>query len=882
MAEARDKTDQRLRLLVGLIVSLGIAVLAAATAAVTGGLRGGGPTPHWTAVAVLVALVAVGDLLLVVVRIRSTRHGMAWADAAVLAGLATMPVPWVVLATVAGVTVAEALRRRPPLKFSFSVAKEAVNASAGGLVLLGLGYTGTADWGGIGTLTLAFLVMTVVDHLLTVPVIAIASRTNVADRLRMNWDIRLVANAVRLLVALAAILALRLEPSLIYAIPLPVIVAYVWQERWVRAREERAAWQNLARATGAFTGVDLDVVLREAVLKGATLFSADELEVELWRGEHRRLVRGADEITFDGDPADAVAAGDSVYAVPLRGYQGQPDIGVLRLRFRDQITISEREEAMLSAYAAALDTALRNAAAYQQLGEATAAHAHAAAHDALTGLANRRELERNLTEALTRSAGEECHIALLLIDLRHFKEVNDALGHLAGDRVLGQVATRLSAAAGPADLVSRFGGDEFAVLLRGARRLPQVETRALKLLAALGEPLEVDGLPIVVEANGGLALAMDPQDEPDYGAELPLPAATPAGADPVAREPQAPPAFRADPRAWMGELMRRADVAMYQAKRARRPLMRYTVATDPADRDRLTLAGQLPRAVSGREFVLHYQPIVDLNSGEVVGAEALARWRHPTRGQLDPRWFLDLLERSAQLPVFTAAVLDDALSAADYWRAAGYDLEVSVNISARSLLDTSLPATVRAALDRHDTAPDRLCLELTETLALSQLDTVDQVLTRLYDLGVRLALDDFGTGFSSIGVLSRIPVHEIKIDRSFVGSLRTAGTAGAPRSGPDAEAAAQARAVVRSTVQLARALDLTVVGEGVESEVQRALLWDLGCALGQGHLFGRAVAADELLRMLTAGIAGRPGALATALPEDTSVVRLPRRRRETG
>jgi len=877
VADAKDKTDQRLRLLVGFVVLLGVAALAASAAAAAGDLEIAGPRPPWTTVAMLVALVAVGDLLVVVVRIRSTRHGMAWADAAVLAGLATMPVPWVVLATAAGIAMAEALRRRPPLKFSFSVAKEAANAGAGGLVLIGLGYAGTADRAGIAALTLAFLAITFIDHLLTVPVIAVASRTNVADRLRMNWDIRLVANAGRLVVALAAILALRLEPSLIYAIPLPVIVAYVWHERWVRTREERAAWQNLARATGAFTGVDLDVVLREAVLKGATLFSADELEVELWRGEHRRLVRGADEITFDGDPADAVADGDSVYAVPLHGYQGQPDIGVLRLRFRDQIKISEREEAMLSAYAAALDTALRNAAAYQQLGEATAAHAHAAAHDALTGLANRRELERNLTEALAVPAGEESHIALVLIDLRHFKEVNDTLGHLAGDRVLGQVAARLTEAAGPEDLVSRFGGDEFAVLLRGARRLPQVETRALKLLAALSEPLAVDGLPIVVEANGGLALAVDPQDEPDYAAELErgLAESADAGADP----PPAPaPAFRGDPRAWMGELMRRADVAMYQAKRASRPLMKYTAATDPADRDRLTLAGQLPRAVSEREFILHFQPIVDLASGEVVGAEALARWRHPTRGQLDPRWFLDLLERSAQLPAFTAAVLDDALSAADYWRAAGHDLGVSVNISARSLLDTSLPETVLAALDRHGTRPDRLCLELTETLALSQLETVDQVLTRLYDMGVRLALDDFGTGFSSIGVLSRIPVHEIKIDRSFVGSLRAAGAAGPSRSGPDAEAAAQARAVVRSTVQLGRALDLTVVGEGIESEVQRALLWELGCALGQGHLFGRAVPADELLRMLTEGIAGRPGALANSLPQDTSVVRLPRRR----
>jgi diguanylate cyclase (GGDEF)-like protein len=516
---------------------------------------------------------------------------------------------------------------------------------------------------------------------------------------------------------------------------------------------------------------------------------------------------------------------------------------------------------MAASYAAALDTAVRNAAAYQQLGEATKAHAHAAAHDALTGLPNRRELERQLVEALRDPASMDCRIAMMLIDLRHFKEVNDALGHLAGDRVLVQVAQRLAGAAGPNDLVARFGGDEFAVLLRSAWRPSRVAARATRVLKALAEPLEVDGLPILVEANGGVSLAIDPQDSPaGAGEEEP---------DEAPDTPADVPALRTDPTSWMAELMRRADVAMYQAKRLSRPLVSYTVAQDPADRDRLVLAGQLPKAVSQREFVLHYQPIADLASGEVVGAEALARWRHPTRGQLNPRWFLDLLERSAQLPAFTAAVLDDALSAAAMWRAAGHDLRVSVNISARSLLDASLPRQVLAALDTHRTRPDRLCLELTETLALSQLDTVDQVLTQLYDIGVQLALDDFGTGFSSLAVLSRIPVHQLKIDRSFVQALRE-------HTEPETDAVAvwQARAVVRSTVQLGRTLELTVVAEGIESPAQRRLLWELGCAAGQGHLFSRPQPADQFLASLTRGVGGRPGVVAEPLPTEGSPPRL--------
>jgi diguanylate cyclase (GGDEF)-like protein len=715
-----------------------------------------------------------------------------------------------------------------------------------------------------------------VDPLLTVPVVALSSRTRVVDRFKANWDIRLITAIGRLGVAILAVLTLNLEPRLIYAMPLLVLLGHLWHERWVRTREERQAWQHLAAATESFTGVDMDVVLRSAVTKGVTLFSCDELEVEVWLGMGRRLVRGGDEVTYDGDPDQAPADQSNVYAVALHGYPGRRDIGALRLRFRQKVIMSEREEAMVASYAAALDTAVRNAAAYQQLGEATQAHAYAAAHDPLTGLANRRELERQLIECLEDPGGLDCRVAVLLIDLRHFKEVNDALGHLAGDRVLAQVAERLARAAGPSDLVTRFGGDEFAVLLRSAFRPARVEARAIRVLESLAEPVEVDGLPIVVEANGGVALAVDPQDEPAPEG------ATPEGAAPQGatgkRAVRLPPAVRNDPQAWMAELMRRSDVAMYQAKRTSRRLVSYTVERDPADRDRLTLAGQLPRAVSQREFELLFQPIVDLASGRVLGAEALARWRHPTRGRLEPRWFLDLLERSAQLSAFTAAVLDDALSAAGVWRAAGHDLSVSVNISARSLLDTTLPRQVLDSLERHGTEPHRLTLELTETLALSQLDTVDQVLTSLHDIGVQLALDDFGTGFSSLAVLSRIPVHQLKIDRSFIRCL-PGGPLPEPDAGPepDAEAIAQATAVVRSTVQLGRTLDLTVVAEGIESEAQRRLLWELGCAAGQGHLFARPQTAEHVLAALTRGIGDRPGTAAAPLHDDT-VVRLHRPR----
>jgi EAL domain-containing protein (putative c-di-GMP-specific phosphodiesterase class I) len=286
-----------------------------------------------------------------------------------------------------------------------------------------------------------------------------------------------------------------------------------------------------------------------------------------------------------------------------------------------------------------------------------------------------------------------------------------------------------------------------------------------------------------------------------------------------------------------------------------------------ADVGRLMLGTDLRRAVDKQEFVVDYQPIVDLGSGEVVSAEALARWHHPQHGNLNPMRFLETVERSGKLPAFAGAVLEQSLAAVGLWRDAGFDLPVAVNVSPRSLLDPQFPQAVLAQLQSHAVSPDRLVLELAETLTISQLEVVDRALGELHEAGVRLALDDFGTGVSSLSVLSRLPVHELKIDREFVLAVETSS---------------EATAVIRSTVDLARSLHLTVVAEGVQSEPQRNALWELGCVAGQGHLFARPMAAARLLDALRRGTGGRPGALASALHDAGSVVRLPRRGRTGG
>ncbi|WP_431901189.1 putative bifunctional diguanylate cyclase/phosphodiesterase [Micromonospora chalcea] len=775
--------------------------------------------------ATLIFMITLGGVVKASIRIRSTTHSIAWVETAVVIGVAIAPASWVVASTVLGVALSSFILRLPAIKSAFGIGKNVL--IAGGTVAM----ASALDWPAaspsvsnlIGTLAIVYLVAALLDDLLAMPVIALASGTPIVRQFRTDLDLRVAGFAVRFLVAACTVLILRADPRLLLAVPALVLSLHLAYSTRIRTRTEQQAWQRLARATDALNVVDLDQVLTTAVTEASELFSADEIEIELRDGG--RTVRGnAAGIAYDGTSPQPSDIDGRVMPVALEGHNRTDDLGVLRLRFAGPVELSEREQYTLRTFASALCTAVRNAQAYAELARIAEDHAYAATHDALTDLSNRRHLlDEGSAQLTTRHA--DGVTALVLIDLNHFKEVNDTLGHGAGDQVLIQVAERLRDAARPDDLVARLGGDEFAVLLRGLPAPAVASHRAEALLNALHDPLDVDGMRISVEASGGIAVA------PATGG--------------------------------MPELLRRADVAMYQAKRAGQRLATYAPARDTADLSRLTLGGELPRAVADHEFTVNFQPIVDLAGGEVIGAEALARWHHPTHGLIDPLRFLEAVERSGLLPAFAEAILDQALIAAGSWRDAGFDLSVSVNVSPRSLLDARFPGAVLARLRAHDLPPDRLVLELTETLTLSQLDVVDRVLSRLRDSGVRLALDDFGTGYSSLSLLSRIPVHELKIDRSFVTAMETAP---------------EAAAVIRSTLDLGRSLNLTVVAEGVESEPQRRALWELGCAAGQGHLFARPLPAAALLASLQRGHGGRTGALAPALHDAGAVIRLPGRR----
>jgi diguanylate cyclase (GGDEF)-like protein len=403
---------------------------------------------------------------------------------------------------------------------------------------------------------------------------------------------------------------------------------------------------------------------------------------------------------------------------------------------------------------------------------------HQARHDGLTGLPNRVLLAERLEDALRTSAAG---VAVVLLDVDHFKEINDTLGHRHGDRVLVEVARRLGEVARTGDTVSRLGGDEFAVLAPNAL---DIEALALaeRLRAALDRELDLGEVVLRLEASIGIARG------PEHGTDG-------------------------------GTLLRRADIAMYEAKRGKTGIELYAGEQERHTPERLALAGQLRRALDTDELVVYYQPKADLTTGRTVGVEALVRWQHPTRGLLGPDEFVPLAENTGLIGPLTMRVLDQALRQVKRWDLDGLQLEVAVNLSTRVLLDRRLPRRVQALLRRHGVAGRRLELEITESMVAADPRRAEEVLDGLRALGVELTIDDFGMGYSNLANLRELPVSQLKIDKSFVLGMR--------RSAADA-------AIVGSTLELARKLGLRTVAEGIEDR----WLWDqlaaLGCDVAQG------------------------------------------------
>jgi diguanylate cyclase (GGDEF)-like protein len=484
--------------------------------------------------------------------------------------------------------------------------------------------------------------------------------------------------------------------------------------------------------------------------------------------------------------------------VPLRFTAGEPPVGAFEIYvpYAPVAAAATRDVRYVYALVAAGLTLLF-ALLYRIVGRASRSlrrqaeeNRRQALHDPLTGLPNRRSLYERLDELLKDGRP----LALLVADLDGFKELNDTLGHGAGDTVLSQLGPRVVEAVPNVELLARIGGDEFAVLTFDDEPGRVAES----FRAALDEPFVVDGISLTLQASLGIARF------PAHGDDAPV-------------------------------LIQRADVAMYQAKARQCGWLEYEQDRDEHSRTRLALAGELRRAISDGELVVHYQPKADLARGEVISVEALVRWQHPELGLLPPGDFIPMAEQTGQIRPLTLYVLEAAASQAREWEDAGLGLKVAVNLAMANLVDSQLPDDVAALLAKHKLPPSRLILEITENVVMADPARTLAILERLRSLGVGLSLDDFGTGHSSLAYLRQLQVDELKIDRSFVTDM--------VRDGQNA-------AIVRSTIDLAHAVGIRIVAEGVEDADTLFELKAMGADEVQGFYLSPALPPTEIVAML--------------------------------
>jgi diguanylate cyclase (GGDEF)-like protein len=425
---------------------------------------------------------------------------------------------------------------------------------------------------------------------------------------------------------------------------------------------------------------------------------------------------------------------------------------------------------------------------------------HQAMHDGLTDLPNRMMLFARLAEALEVARNEGRLIALLLMDLDRFKDVNDTFGHHFGDVLLKQVAFRLRNQLHIDDTVARLGGDEFAIVLTSALDANAVAMTARRILNTLEKPFIVEGQVLEVGASIGIALY------PNHGSDA-------------------------------RTLMRRADVAMYATKQANSGFMFHERDEQEARRpDQLSLVVEMRGGIERNEFELYYQPKRHLRSGLMTRAEVLMRWNHPTRGLLIPVSFIPIAERTGLIKMMTDWILDRALQQCREWQDAGAPVHIAVNVSAKSLLEETLPSKVLSLLEKWNVDPRFLKIEITESSIMADPAHALAIMSMLQSMGVRLSVDDFGTGYSSLTHLRQLPIDEIKIDKSFVMGMLTS----------DADAA-----IVRTVIDLAHNLGKQVCAEGVENPETLQRLEEMGCDLAQGYYISRPVPAAALMTWLT-------------------------------
>jgi diguanylate cyclase (GGDEF)-like protein len=790
----------------------------------------------------LAALFAVTEACVVRIRLGRTDHLVSLSEVPLVMGLFLVEPLHLLSARLAGVVLVFLVhRRQPALKVAFNVALAAAGTSAAIVTFAALS-SGADPLGPRGCL--AALVAAAVGGLLDVAAVLLVTcwygdHPVPRDALRVGS----LAVAVPALVGMVGIVPVLAFSNGEAALPVAVTgaVALLGYRAFAVLADRHASLGRLYELSDALAVAPASAdVVRSLLRQSADLLRVAYAEVvlaglgpevQVWSLRHGEagtvgpVPASATHLAlpFPPDGLRVMRRADDAHAAAFLAGRDVTEALVVPLRIDDRVSghllVADRagvDRAFDRGDARLLETVANHGSVALRNGRLIERLHFEARHDELTGLPNRLSFRQQLEEAAVTAAKRP--FAVMVLDFDGFKAVNDTLGHQAGDELLRVLAGRFVAALGDDAVVTRLGGDEFAVLAPGCADAVAARALAARLLRAFDAPVEVGDTRLRVGGSLGVALA------PKHARSA-------------------------------SDLLRNADLAMYAAKAGAGGVRIYSDDLATESLDGVRLAADLRDAVESDDFAVVAQPIVDLGTGEIHSVEMLARWHHPELGPIAPEEFFAAAERSNQTTALSMRILDRALRAARDWNLEGHPVRVAVNLAARWLGDPSLPDQVGAALARHGVPADLLSLEITETAVIAEPRRTTATLAQLRELGVHLSVDDFGTGYSSLTYLSRLPVDQMKIDKSFVQRMYDS-----PRD----------RAVVRSIVDLGRNLGLDVVAEGVTAPGTRRALQEMGCRLAQGYLFAEPVPVADVPRLLEAH-----GVVPRALPSPSTP--LPRR-----
>ena len=784
----------------------------------------------WVVIAVLSA---ISEIMVVHLESRREAHTVSFSDIPLTIGLILANPFGLVFGRLIGAGLTLVLyRRQPPRKIAFNLSLFALETVVALLVFqVVLDGASPIEPGGWPAAFVAVLVANILGSSAVTAVITLSSGTRPPRELvRRALLVSTVTGLVNAAIGIGIVAALWNE-SAVFLLFVPVALGVYFVNRsYVDLSQRHRSVESLhtfAREVGG--SLELEPVGAAVLRSACELLRCERADLVLlgpggashrsydqdrfWSellgeldlpGALQRYVPGGTAAFVDPtDPTPSWMQGapyrDAV-AAPIVGSNGPFGLLLVGDRMSDVRRFDDDDLASFTTLVSHASKALENSRLFEQIQQDAADRTYQALHDALTGLPNRHSLEEDLPAVLEAAEATGEQVALLLIDLECFKEVNDTLGHQAGDRLLCRVSDRFRETAGERESVYRFGGDEFIVVQRAAVDRDDAVDLAERLRASLDLPFEHDDLSIAVSASIGVAVF------PDHATDS-------------------------------TDLVKRADVAMYVAKGSRSGIEMYAPERDPFSPRRLAVAGQLRGAIHRREITVLYQPKVDLKTNEICGLEALVRWRHPRFGLLGPDEFVPAAERNGAIQPLTREVLEQAVWRCREWRDLGMDLSVAVNLSVHSLLDHRLVSDIRQLLDEAQLPAGALVIELTESSVLTESRRALTILGALDELGVELSVDDFGTGYSSLVRLRGLPISEIKIDRSFIADL--------DRVPEDA-------AIVGATIQLGHRLGLNVVAEGIETYNSLERVRHLHCDVAQGFLISPPRTARDLESWLLA------------------------------